>query len=138
MNCVGWAILRVGRTSESQSRSSMVSCHLVNVLGATPCCATKTDLRTTSGHAVWKSASIWRRVDLHGVELAMRELSDLRKLASPTSKKSVKNVKYLVQHGLRDSSPVISVEKYASLELDLYHTSVPTDDEIHRPRWLSP
>ena len=34
------------------NRSSMVSCHLVNVLGADPCCATRTDLRTASGHAV--------------------------------------------------------------------------------------
>ena len=68
----------------------------------------------------------------------MKESSDSRKLVSPTSKKNVVNGKHLKQRDLQGSSPAISVEKNAALELDLYHTYVPTDDEIRRPRWLSP
>ena len=75
--------------------------------------------------------------DLRVAGLAMMESSDSRKLASPPSKKNVDNVKRARQHGLSYSSPVISVDGCAALELDLHHTSVLTD-EIRRSRRLIP
>ena len=73
----------------------------------------------------------WRRACHEGVErFEKARISNLEE--------NVVNGKHLKQRDLQGSSPAISVEKNAALELDLYHTYVPTDDEIRRPRWLSP
>ena len=59
-NCVAWATLPVGRTTESQSRFSMVNCHLVSVDWAVPCCATITvdDVKLVKQHFIRDSSHV--------------------------------------------------------------------------------